>query len=163
MPARTPSPSLSDEEPSTPRSTISEFASDLGGTLGFSIIATLADGILYAILLTMTEQITFSAAVASILGGIIHYSCCRMFVYARYKESVNPMYSLVMYFLVSWIGAGLHSLFVTFLFRYLSSFTSWFISKIVIFLCYTFPLSKFVVFSGGKPVSNNSDRGLVSV
>ncbi|KAL0207659.1 hypothetical protein P9112_012287 [Eukaryota sp. TZLM1-RC] len=120
---------------------------ELGKSTLSSIAATFFDGLVYSSLLFCGVPIYLAAFLGSVCGGILHFSLCYRLVF---KPTVSKLYSLVSYFTVSYTSALLHGLLTMSLSKsdLFGPSLSWAISKIIIFCCFTFPLSRYVVFSG---------------
>lgn len=124
---------------------------DLSKTTIASIIATAADGVVFALLShdvilgQLKWGVGVAAALAAIVGGIIHYSLCRSWVYGRFGASHR--HALPRYVLMSGSAALLHGGLVQLLSGLMLDGLAWGASKVLIYLMWTFPLSRYVVFS----------------
>ena len=133
------------------RRAIAQQIRDLGGAAAASVAATALDGICFALL---QWQGTFDglpvhttgvhAFMAAIIGGIAHYAMCRFWVFERFENSTAK--SLALYAAMSLSAALLHSGFTASLAYVLPSQVSWIFSKIGLYLLWTYPLSRYVVF-----------------
>ncbi|KAL0235232.1 hypothetical protein GEMRC1_001814 [Eukaryota sp. GEM-RC1] len=123
--------------------------SDLGRTTASSVAATALDALIFSIMHYFTGSIPPSALLGSLLGGAFQYMCCSKYVYNRF--SVSRLYSVFFFFFLCWSGATIHMFLTVFLAQYIETYIAWPISRITIFLLYTFPLSRFIVFGGAAP------------
>ncbi|AWV91172.1 GtrA family protein [Bradymonas sediminis] len=128
---------------------------DLGGASLASVAATLIDALVYSILLwTLVRNgvfsVGFAAAIAAIFGGGVHYTLSRFWVFGRFNAPLKQ--SALTYFVVSWLGALAHGTFTTILVGAMGTVVGasvgWALSKGVIWLFWTYPLSRYVVFGG---------------
>lgn len=117
-----------------------------------SIIATAMDGVFFAFLmwLSLFDQswaTGLNATLAAVVGGIIHYSLCSFWVFERFEQS--HLRAIPMYIFVSGMAALLHGLVTQGISMFAPASVAWGVSKVVLFLCWTYPLSRYAVF--GQP------------
>src|SRR5690606_32250516 len=92
----------------------------------------------------LAESIGLVAALAAMFGGITHFMLCRYWVFQRHDKSLKE--SILAYLLMS-LGAALaHGVTTHLLAIYGGATLAWFCSKAVIFMFWTYPVSRFVVF-----------------
>lgn len=122
---------------------------DIFTTAMASLVATGVDGVLYAVLLSWTVgwgtyRIGITAALAAFLGGMTHFVLCRTWVFQRYDK---PLLSALAAYMVMSGGAALvHGLLTHALALHVAISSAWMVSKLVVFLMWTYPMSRFVVF-----------------
>ncbi len=121
---------------------------DFAGVAGASFIATAADGLVFWGLSSVDLRPGIAAVLAAIVGGIIHYSLCRWGVFKRFNAGV--LQSAGRYIVMSGIAALLQGGIVDFLVEDLGHATAWGLGKGLIYVAWTFPLSRWVVFKGSK-------------
>ena len=114
-----------------------------------SLVATGVDGLLYAGLMHWTAnwgdyRIGLTAALAAFLGGITHFILCRTLVFQRYDKPL--MNTLAAYMVMSGGAALVHGLLTYALSLHVAVSSAWLVSKLVVFLMWTYPMSRFVVF-----------------
>lgn len=120
---------------------------DFSGVAIASFIATAADGTLFAALTQGGGVYAGVAAfVAAVFGGAIHFSACRFVVFKRFEAPVQQ--SLPRYVLMSGAAAVIHSGFVTLLTGMATALVAWFISKGLVYVLWSYPLSRYFVFDG---------------
>ncbi len=124
-----------------------------------SVIATGLDATIYTILLYfLVHQGTISVAAAAIIaaltGGLTHYLICRLWVFRRFDPPV--LRSLLLYACMSWLAAMGHGLFTEWLSQSMGAGFAWMISKLVFWLGWTYPLSRFMVFRQAAEDSRDS-------
>jgi len=124
---------------------------DFSGSAVASFVATASDGAIYMLLLwTQVERGVFgvgvAAAIAAVVGGIIHYALNRFWVFRRFHAPIAQ--STLTYFPMSWLAAVLHGLATEGLTQLFDPKLAWFVSKGVIWVAWTYPMSRFVVFGG---------------
>lgn len=128
---------------------------DLGGASLASGAATLVDALVYSILLwtfgrSGALSVGVAAAFAALFGGVVHFVLSRFWVFGRFEAPLKQ--SAVTYFVVSWLGALAHGAFTTILVGAMGTVVGasvgWVISKGLIWLFWTYPLSRYVVFGG---------------
>lgn len=122
---------------------------DFSGTSVASAVATMADAAIYALLVVTLVNIEMlplgvAAALGALVGGAIHYSLCRFWVFRRFDAPIAS--SLVMYFAMSWLAAAGHGLLTQSLASFSGAGLAWVFSKTLFWLLWTYPLSRFVVF-----------------
>lgn len=124
---------------------------DFSGAAVASFAATASDGVLYlALLWTVVERGSLSvgvaAACAALVGGVIHYVLNRFWVFRRFQASIAQ--STLTYFPMSWLAAVLHGFGTEGFTQFLDPKLAWFCSKGIIWIAWTYPMSRFVVFGG---------------
>mgnify|MGYP006304224973 CR=1 FL=1 len=124
---------------------------DFAGASLASFLATVADGLLYALLIWLfgaetPQQVGVAAAAGALLGGVIHYSLSRFWVFERFGAPV--LRSAVTYFAMSWLAAAIHGVLTGWLSTRLGESWAWFGSKGVVWVLWTYPMSRYVVFGG---------------
>ncbi|MFB6352078.1 MAG: GtrA family protein, partial [Bradymonadaceae bacterium] len=124
---------------------------DFSGAAVASFSATVTDGIIYMILLwTLVDRGTLSVGVAAgcgaVVGGIVHYLLNRFWVFRRFHAPIAQ--SALTYFPMSWLAAVLHGLATEGFTQWVDPKLAWFCSKGIIWIAWTYPMSRFVVFGG---------------
>ncbi|KAL0226892.1 hypothetical protein P9112_014216 [Eukaryota sp. TZLM1-RC] len=122
---------------------------DLGRSTLSSIAATFFDALVFAVSNHITGSVSTSAMLGAILGGSLHYVCCSKYIYNRFP--VSRLYSVLFYFFLCWSGATMHMFLTVYLCKYVAAHIAWPLSRACIFVFFTFPLSRFVVFGGAAP------------
>lgn len=129
---------------------------DLTGSSVASFVATAADGIVYVALVhTLVAwqllSLGVSAGLAAVVGGVIHYSMCRFWVFRRFDASLH--WSAAIYFVMSGLAAVGHGVLTEWLASFIGAGFGWGVSKGAIWVLWTYPASRYVVFGGlaGKP------------
>lgn len=137
---------------------------DVSGSSVASFVATASDGLVYAVLVhTLVAwqllSVGVSAGLAAMVGGLIHYSMCRFWVFRRFDASLR--WSALTYFAMSGLAAVGHGLLVEWLAGFIGAGFGWGASKGVIWVLWTYPLSRYVVFGGlaGKETEQEVDDG----
>ena len=123
--------------------------SDISGMVVASALATGCDAIVYAILILFVVSVdVFSVGVAAtvgaVVGGAIHYSLCRFWVFRRFEAPLPS--SLALYLAMSWLAAAGHGMLTQWLAGYSDVVIGWAVSKCIFWILWTYPLSRFVVF-----------------
>lgn len=128
---------------------------DLGGASIASAAATLVDGAIYAALVWAlvrdgSASIGLAAGIAALFGGVVHFLLNRFWVFGRFHASLKL--SALTYFGVSWVGAAIHGVLTGLLVHAigppLGRTAGWLASKGLIWLVWTYPLTRYVVFGG---------------
>ncbi len=124
---------------------------DLSGASLASLAATVIDGIVYATLLwTLVDRgeisVGMAAGIGAFVGGGVHYTLSRFWVFERFEAPVKQ--SAVTYFAMSWLGAAIHGTLTGILVKPLGPSVGWAVSKGVVWLLWTYPLCRYVVFGG---------------
>jgi len=128
---------------------------DLGGASLASVAATLIDALVYFVLLwtvvrNANVSVGMAAAGAALFGGVVHFVLSRFWVFGRFDAPLKQ--SAATYFIVSWLAALAHGGFTTLLVGVMGTVAGaslgWLISKGLIWLFWTYPLSRYVVFGG---------------
>ncbi len=128
-----------------------------------SFLATAADGALFALLLMLASGdwlggywTGIAAALGAILGGIIHFSLCRFWVFRRFEAPL--LSSIPRYIVMSGAAAFLHGGATQLLTDVgLVAGLAWFVSKAVIYVAWTYPVSRYLVFD--TPGDNSHQPG----
>ncbi len=125
---------------------------DFAGSSVASFLATAADGVVFALLMTLaSSQLQLAgifAAAAAVVGGIIHYSLCRFWVFERFDASFTR--SIPLYVLMSASAAVAHGIATQLLVLALAPAIAWFVSKAIVYVLWTYPASRYIVFAEGK-------------
>ena len=139
---------------------------DFSGAAGASFAATATDGVVYvALLSTLVERdvlgIGVAAGCGALVGGAIHYVLNRFWVFRRFHAPVAQ--SALTYFPMSWLAALFHGLATEAFTLWFDPKLAWFCSKGVIWIAWTYPMSRYVVFGGfgsrsADEPSGNEDR-----
>src|SRR5690554_6582265 len=128
---------------------------DLGGASLASVAATLVDALIYFVLLWTIVRNTgvsvgVAAGIAALFGGAVHFGLSRFWVFGRFDAPLKQ--SAAIYFIVSWFAALAHGAFTTLLVGVMGTVAGasigWIISKGAIWVLWTYPLSRYVVFGG---------------
>jgi hypothetical protein len=124
---------------------------DFAGASLASFLATVADGLLYALLIWLIggdtpTDVGIAAALGALLGGVIHYSLSRFWVFERFDAPLAR--SAVTYFAMSWLAAAIHGVLTGWLSTLVGESWAWFGSKAVVWVFWTYPMSRYVVFGG---------------
>ena len=134
---------------------------DLSKTTLASLIATGVDGVCFALMMWAVSDSAWDipglwAGLAAVAGGITHYSLCAFWVFRRFEH--RPKRAIPTYILVSGSAALGHGLLTQGLSMLMPEGWAWGISKVALFLCWTYPLSRYVVFdpAGGKNLQHES-------
>lgn len=123
---------------------------DLSKTTVASVIATALDGLVFFILtqLELLDALSYAVGVraflAALVGGVTHYTLCKYWVYGRFARAHRS--ALPRYVLMSVSAALLHGAITQGLSALGLSALAWGLSKVLIYLGWTFPLSRYVVF-----------------
>lgn len=122
---------------------------DFSGTSLASFLATACDAALYALLVLSAVRaevigVGIAAGVGAVVGGIIHYGLCRFWVFRRFGASIPS--SVLLYMAMSWIAAVGHGALTHWLSGSAGVVIGWLISKAILWLLWTYPLSRYVVF-----------------
>ncbi|MFW6057258.1 MAG: hypothetical protein ACOC9W_00240 [Persicimonas sp.] len=137
---------------------------DFSGSSVASAAATAADAVLYASLLfTLVRwesvSLGLAAGIGALLGGIVHYTMCRFWVFRRFEA---PLFcSVAIYFAMSWVAAAGHGFFTGWLASLAGAGLAWAVSKGVIWVAWTYPMSRYVVFNdsmGDQPTCEDAVR-----
>ncbi len=124
---------------------------DFTGASVASFLATVADGVLYALLIWLfggdtPTEVGIAAALGALLGGAIHYSLSRFWVFERFEAPI--IRSAMTYFAMSWLAAAAHGLLTGWFSTMIGESWGWFASKAVVWIFWTYPMSRYVVFGG---------------
>lgn len=124
---------------------------DASGATVASVLATVFDGLAYASLVhTLVAwqflSIGVAAGVAAVLGGVIHYSMSRFWVFRRFQAPLGR--SIATYFAMSGLAALGHSFLTQWLAGILGAGLGWGLSKAAIWVLWTYPASRYIVFGG---------------
>lgn len=135
---------------------------DFSGASIASFLATVADGLLFAALMELASGqflggywTGVAAALAAILGGIIHFSLCRFWVFKRFDAPLRS--SIPRYVLMSGSAALLHGVATQLFAGVLLAGFAWFTSKALIYVAFTYPVSRYLVFE--IPADDSSHAG----
>jgi len=122
---------------------------DFGGAATASAVATAGDGVLFAILIATgplfgTYSVGISATFGAALGAVINYSLCRFVVFKRFEAPIVQSASLYIFMsVVAGIAQGVGTEAVA---RIAPAGVAWFASKAVIYVLFTYPFARFIVF-----------------
>jgi hypothetical protein len=122
---------------------------DFSGSSIASALATGADAAIYVVLLYTVVRfdlisLGLAAGLAAVVGGLIHYGLCRFWVFRRFDA---PLWkSAIIYFAMSWLAAAGHGFFTGWLAGFAGAAVAWAVSKGLIWVAWTYPLSRYVVF-----------------
>ena len=124
---------------------------DFTGAAGASFAATMTDGVIYVILLSTLVAndaigIGVAAGCGALVGGTVHYVLNRFWVFRRFHAPVTQ--SALTYFPMSWLAAVLHGLATEMFAQWFDPKLAWFCSKGAIWIAWTYPMSRYVVFGG---------------
>lgn len=128
---------------------MTDHTTDISKTGIASVLATVVDGVIFALLMrlyagTSLEIPGLWAAFGAIVGGATHYALCAFWVFRRFEH--RPTRAIPSYIFVSGVAALGHGMFMQGLCFVVPQWWAWAISKVVLFLCWTYPLSRFVIF-----------------
>lgn len=118
---------------------------DFSGVAVASAVATAGDGLLFWVLSWAGVTAGLAAFFGALLGGVIHYSSCRLVVFRRFELPVA--YSAPRYVAMSGSAALIHAGLVMVLSSVVTAGMAWFVSKALVYVGWTYPLSRYVVFS----------------
>lgn len=124
---------------------------DFWGASIASFLATATDGLIYLVLLwTLVAGDLFGIGVAAglgaLVGGFVHYGLSRWWVFRRFRAPL--VQSAATYFAMSWLAALIHGLLTQWLAAGLDPKVAWFVSKGIVWIGWTYPMSRWVVFGG---------------
>ena len=123
-----------------------------------SAVATGSDALVFAGLMTLlVPPLTagWSAALAALVGGVIHFGLSRWWVFRRFDAPVAR--SAFLYFGMSWAAAAAHGLLVGYLTASLAPGWAWILSKGVLWVGWTYPMSRLVVFNAAGDGSGSDE------
>lgn len=131
---------------------LKQHAQDLSKTALASVVATACDGALYSGLVMVTSKdavlLGVYAGLGAALGGVIHFTLCRVWVYERFERDLWR--SALAYVPMSGSAALAQGALVGALHRLgLSAALCWLVGKVLIYVLWTYPMSRFVVFGHG--------------
>lgn len=118
---------------------------DFSGVVAASVVATAADGALYSALILWGVPAGVAAFLGAVLGGVIHYSGCRFVVFRRFD--LPTAYSAPRYVAMSGSAALIHAGLVVLFSSFVAAGLAWGLSKVLVYAAWTYPLSRYVVFS----------------
>lgn len=126
---------------------------DISGSTIASLTATAADGLAYAALVHtlvawQVMSIGLAAGLGALIGGVIHYSMCRFWVFRRFETSLG--WSVATYFAMSGLAAVGHGFLTAWLADYLGAGFGWGLSKAAIWAFWTYPASRYIVFGATR-------------
>ncbi len=124
---------------------------DVLGASGASILATALDGILYTVLLyTQVESgrlsIGVAAGIAAVFGGLVHWGSSRFWVFQRFSAPVAR--SALGYAVMSGMAALGHGVLTQWWSTSLGGDGAWFLSKGILWITWTYPVSRYLIFGG---------------
>lgn len=128
---------------------LKQHAGDMSKTALASVAATACDGALFWALMAWTPPEArlpgLFAGLAAALGGVVHFSLCRGWVYERFERALWR--SALAYVPMSGGAALAQAAAVGALHRAgLAAGLCWALAKVLIYLLWTYPMSRFVVF-----------------
>lgn len=138
---------------------------DVIGASVASFLATAADGAVFVMLTfwvvgTSAGEVGAAAAAGAVVGGIVHYSLSRFWVFHRFGAPI--VRSAVVYFAMSWAAAVIHGLMTGWLTGQFGPGVAWFVSKGGVWVAWTYPMSRYVVFGGiGAPAPDTEPEDRV--
>lgn len=123
---------------------------DLSGTALASLIATGFDGLVFALAAALSGASSDRAtaacvALGALVGGLTHFIICRRWVFQRFDAPLAQ--SAPRYALMSLSAGLLHTGLTTLLANLLLLQLAWGLSKLLVYLGWTYPLSRYVVFN----------------
>ena len=126
---------------------------DFSGTLFASAVATGVDALIYTTMILVWVNagmlsVGLAASVGAVVGGLVHYGLCRFWVFRRFQAPIVSSFPL--YLVMSWLAAAAHGVLTHWLSGLAGVALGWLISKAVLWICWTYPMSRFVVFYDQK-------------
>jgi putative flippase GtrA len=123
---------------------------DLSGTALASLVATGLDALIFSIAAALSgasSDLATAACVAAgaLAGGVAHFTICRLWVFQRFDAPLSQ--SAPRYALMSASAGLLHTGLTTLLANMFALQLAWGISKLLVYLGWTYPLSRYVVFT----------------
>lgn len=122
---------------------------DFSGTSVASIAATGCDAAIYTLLVLFFVRhgalnVGIAASIAAVVGGAVHYSLCRFWVFRRFQASLTR--SLILYLAMSWMAAVGHGFLTNWITQFAGLAGGWLLSKGIFWVFWTYPLSRYVIF-----------------
>jgi hypothetical protein len=146
---------------SEPGTSLGQHFRDFGGAMASSAVATAADGVLFALLVAIgplfgTYSVGISATLGAGLGAIVNYSLCRFVVFKRFNAPIAQSASLYIFMsVVAGLAQGVGTESIA---RLAPAGVAWFASKAVIYVCFTYPFARFVVFRSRTDASDAAEQ-----
>ena len=130
---------------------------DFSGLSLASVAATACDAAVYTVLLLTLVRTDIlavgpAAFLGALVGGFVHYGLCRFWVFRRFEASIAS--SLLLYLVMSWLAALGHGFLTHWLSIHVGVVVGWLISKCVLWVLWTYPLSRYVVFYQSDPAQS---------
>ncbi len=141
------------------KTSLGQHLRDFGGAATASAIATAADGVLFAILIAAgplfgTYSTGISASAGAALGAVVNYSLCRFVIFRRFEAPIAQSASLYIFMsIVAGVAQGVGTENIA---RLAPAGVAWFASKAVIYVFFTYPFARFVVFRGRDDGNDSS-------
>lgn len=132
---------------------------DFGGAAGASAVATAADGLLFAALIALGPlfgeySVGISATFGAALGAVINYSLCRFLVFRRFDAPIVQSASLYIFMsVVAGVAQGIGTEVIA---SFYSAGIAWFATKAIIYVFFTYPFARYVVFRGRRHDDDSS-------
>jgi putative flippase GtrA len=123
---------------------------DLSGTALASVVATALDGLVFSALILALEPPAglatgACAAAGAACGGVTHFSLCRRWVFSRFDAPLS--HAAPRYALMSLLAGLIHAAATSLIATLLPSSLAWGLSKLLVYLGWTYPISRYHVFS----------------
>ena len=130
---------------------------DLSGMTVASLVATLADGVVFGALVhTSSAPLAFAAVLGAIVGAVLHFSICRVVVFSRFRRRL--LASLPRYAVMSGTALMLHAPLTTYLAFWVGPDAAWLLSKVSVFALWCYPASRYLVFGTLAPMIAKGDQ-----
>ncbi|WP_199249894.1 GtrA family protein [[Phormidium] sp. ETS-05] len=108
-------------------------------------MATMLDFVVFSTLVHIPEFSTSrAAAFGAMSGGILHFTLCKIWVFDRSHQNIAD--AALSYFIISGSALFLHSFCTTMLSNLMPDEMAWLLSKGVVFTCWMYPASRYIVF-----------------
>ncbi|KAL0207456.1 hypothetical protein P9112_012084 [Eukaryota sp. TZLM1-RC] len=110
-----------------------------------SLIASVVDYLVYLLIYFVFDAVRWAAIIGFICGALVHFCLCFRFVFQEDTET-TVISKLLLYTSVSFSTLVIHSNLVVFYVALVGPFVAWPLCRSFLFLTFTFPLYKYVVF-----------------